>query len=175
MARPLGGRRHHTGATALPRWIKPQLTKLVDQPPDGPEWLHEIKFDGYRTHAGSGCCPDSDPHRARLPAIAAAVAKLPARLAYFDGELCGVRPAGTTAFTLIQNASDTANSGALVFFLFDLLHLNGEAITPMPVRTIIPRRAEGKALIVGTSRQQQKPDDEDHHLVRAAVVQAGRA
>jgi ATP-dependent DNA ligase len=38
-------------ATALPTWVKPQLTKLVDQPPDGPDWLHEIKFDGYRMHA----------------------------------------------------------------------------------------------------------------------------
>src|SRR5262245_63207276 len=37
-------------ATALPGWIKPQLTKLVDQAPDGPDWLHEIKFDGYRMH-----------------------------------------------------------------------------------------------------------------------------
>jgi hypothetical protein len=36
---------------ALPRWIKPQLTKLADAPPDGPTWLHEIKFDGYRLHA----------------------------------------------------------------------------------------------------------------------------
>ena len=40
-------------ATALPAWIKPQLTKLVDAPPGGPEWLHEIKFDGYRMHARS--------------------------------------------------------------------------------------------------------------------------
>ena len=50
MARPLGGRRR-AEATALPGWIKPQLTKLVDQPPDGPDWLHEIKLDGYRMHA----------------------------------------------------------------------------------------------------------------------------
>jgi ATP-dependent DNA ligase len=46
--RPLA-RRRRAEATALPTWIKPQLTKLVDEPPDGPEWLHEIKFDGYRT------------------------------------------------------------------------------------------------------------------------------
>jgi ATP-dependent DNA ligase len=39
-----GGRRAE--ATALPSWIKPQLTKLVDEPLEGPEWLHEIKFDG---------------------------------------------------------------------------------------------------------------------------------
>src|SRR5438128_6552901 len=35
----------------LPRWVKPQLCKLVDAPPQGPEWLHEIKHDGYRMHA----------------------------------------------------------------------------------------------------------------------------
>jgi bifunctional non-homologous end joining protein LigD len=113
--------------------------KLVDQPPDGSEWLHELKFDGYRMHARL------DRGSVRLltrtgldwthkyPAIAAAVASLPARQAYLDGELCGVRPDGTTSFSLIQNASDTGNSGALVFFLFDLLHLDGEAIAPMPV------------------------------------------
>jgi len=50
MTRSLAGSRR-AEATALPSWVKPQLTKLVDQPPDGPEWLHEIKFDGYRMHA----------------------------------------------------------------------------------------------------------------------------
>jgi ATP-dependent DNA ligase len=34
-----------------PAWIKPQLAKLVEKAPDGPNWLHEIKFDGYRMHA----------------------------------------------------------------------------------------------------------------------------
>src|SRR5262245_14183429 len=55
-------------ATSLPGWIKPQLTRLVDQAPEGPEWLHEIKFDGYRMHArlDRGRGPAADPHRARL-------------------------------------------------------------------------------------------------------------
>src|ERR1700736_5337080 len=35
----------------LPKWVKPQLCKLVDAPPQGPDWLHEIKYDGYRMHA----------------------------------------------------------------------------------------------------------------------------
>jgi len=125
---------------ALSGWIKPQLTRLVDQAPDGPEWLHEFKFDGYRMHARL------DRGAVRLltrtgldwthkyQAVAAAVASLSARQAYLDGELCGVRPDGTASFSLIQNASDTGNSGALVFFLFDLLHLDGEAIGAMPVR-----------------------------------------
>jgi hypothetical protein len=44
VARPLA-RRRRAEATALPPWTKPQLTKL-DQPPEGSEWLHELKFDG---------------------------------------------------------------------------------------------------------------------------------
>jgi ATP-dependent DNA ligase len=34
-----------------PAWIKPQLAKLVEKAPDGPDWLHELKLDGYRMHA----------------------------------------------------------------------------------------------------------------------------
>ena len=34
-----------------PKWIKSQLTRLVDEAPAGPDWLHEIKYDGYRMHA----------------------------------------------------------------------------------------------------------------------------
>jgi DNA ligase D-like protein (predicted ligase) len=134
---PAGNRRAE--ATALPAWIKPQLTKLVDQPPDGPDWLHEIKFDGYRMHARL------DRGAVRLltrtginwthkyPAIAATVASLPAREAYLDGELRGVRSDGTTSFSLIQNASDTGNGDTLVFFLFDLLHFDGEALGAKPL------------------------------------------
>src|SRR5438874_2468782 len=36
---------------SLPDWIRPQLCELVTEAPDGPGWLHEIKFDGYRMHA----------------------------------------------------------------------------------------------------------------------------
>jgi len=40
------------GATTRPpKWIKPQLTRLVDEAPGGGGWLHEIKYDGYRMHA----------------------------------------------------------------------------------------------------------------------------
>jgi bifunctional non-homologous end joining protein LigD len=124
----------------LPQWIKPQLTRLVDEPPDGPDWLHEIKFDGYRMHARL------DRGAVRLltrtgldwthkyPAIAAAVSAIPAKQAYFDGELCGVRPDGTTSFSIIQSASDAGNTDALVFFLFDLLFIDGEDLQSAPLR-----------------------------------------
>jgi ATP-dependent DNA ligase len=50
MTRPLA-RRPGAGAAVLPQRIRPQLTELVDAAPDGPGWLHEIKYDGYRMHA----------------------------------------------------------------------------------------------------------------------------
>src|SRR5262245_13920757 len=127
-------------AMALPAWVKPQLTKPVDQPPEGPDWVHEIKFDGYRMHARL------DGGAVRLltrtgldwtrkyPAIAGAVASFRAKYAYLDGELCGIRPDGTTSFSLIQNASDTGHGETLVFFLFDLLHLDGETISTRPLQ-----------------------------------------
>jgi ATP-dependent DNA ligase len=133
-----------TGAAVLPQWIKPQLTQLVDQAPDGPDWLHEIKFDGYRMHARL------DRGAVRLltrtgldwthkyPAIAAAVSSIGARQAYLDGELCGVGPDGITSFSMIQLASDSGNAAALVFFLFDLLYLDGEDLCPWP---LIERKA----------------------------------
>ena len=123
-----------------PVWVKAQLTELVKQPPDGPDWLHEIKYDGYRIHARI------DGNDVRLltrtgldwtrkyPPIAAALEKLPVGRAYLDGELCGVRPDGTTSFSMIQAASDSGNADALVFFLFDLLFLDGEDLTGLPLR-----------------------------------------
>jgi len=160
MARPLGGRRR-AEATALPGWIKPQLTKLVDQAPEGPEWLHEIKFDGYRMHARLDRGAVRMLTRTGLdwthkyPAIAAAAASLPARQAYLDGELCGIRPDGTTSFSLIQNASDTRSGEALVFFLFDLLHLDGKAIAPMPAAE---RKERLRVLLSGTGSLLQYSD-----------------
>jgi bifunctional non-homologous end joining protein LigD len=70
----------------------------VDVAPDRPDWLHEIKYDGYRMHARLDRGAVKLLTRTGLdwthkyPAIAAAVASLGARQAYLDGELCGVHP-----------------------------------------------------------------------------------
>jgi ATP-dependent DNA ligase len=119
--------------------VKPQLCKVVDAPPQGPEWLHEIKYDGYRMHARLHCGRAELLTRTGLdwthkyPLIAAALSALPARQAYLDGELCGGRPDGKTSFSLIEAASDPGNADALVFFLFDLLYLDGEVISAAPL------------------------------------------
>jgi ATP-dependent DNA ligase len=106
--------RQRTNAAALPQWVMPQLTQLVEAAPGGDQWLHEIKYDGYRMHARLDRGVVKLLTRTGLdwthkyPAIAKAVAELDARQAYLDGELCGVGPDGITAvniFSLPQTAA----------------------------------------------------------------------
>src|SRR5262245_15538125 len=80
--------------------------------------------------------------------IAKAVAVLGTRQAYLDGELCGVGPDGITSFSIVQLASDSGNAAALVFFLFDLLHLDGEDLRARP---LIERKERLGALLVNAA------------------------
>jgi bifunctional non-homologous end joining protein LigD len=134
-----------------PTWIKPQLAKLVERAPDGPDWLHEIKFDGYRMHArldggrAQILTRRGNDWTGKYPAIAKSIVGLPAQNAYLDGELCGVLPDGRTAFNLIQNATDT-DEGSLVFFLFDLLFLDGDNLMSLP---LVDRKARLASLLNG--------------------------
>jgi DNA ligase D-like protein (predicted ligase) len=130
--------RRRSEPASPPTWIKPQLAKLVENAPAGPDWLHEIKLDGYRMHARLDAgrvqilTRRGNDWTGNYPAVVKSITGLPARNAYLDGELCGLLPDGRTAFNLIQNASDTGE-GSLVFFLFDLLHLDGENLTALPI------------------------------------------
>src|SRR5437764_3727902 len=151
MARPVARR---SPAAALPDWIAPQRIQLVDAAPQGDEWLHEIKFDCYRMHAllDRGAVrlltrTGLDWTR-KYPAIAAAVSALGARQAYLDGELCGVFPDGITSFSMIQAASDAGNAAGLVYFIFDLLHLDGANVGTLP---LIDRKARLAALLSGVA------------------------
>jgi DNA ligase D-like protein (predicted ligase) len=78
----------------------------------------------------------------------AAVAALGARQAYLDGELCGVFPDGITSFGMIQAASDAGDAAGLVFFIFDLLHLDGDDVGARP---LIERKARLAELLSGVA------------------------
>jgi DNA ligase D-like protein (predicted ligase) len=122
-----------------PKWIKPQLTRLVDEAPDSPDWLHEIKYDGYRMHARL------DGGKAQLLTrtgldwskqyrfTVEALQSLPVRSAYLDGELCALGPGGVPTFGRLQAAMDERRTDALVFMAFDLLFLDGEDIARLPL------------------------------------------
>jgi ATP-dependent DNA ligase len=102
-----------------PRWIQPQLTRLVAEAPDGSNWLHEIKYDGYRMHARLDggdirllTRTGLDWSHRYQPTIAALRA-LPVKSAYIDGELCALRPDGTTSFSRMQAAMDEGRTAGL--------------------------------------------------------------
>jgi DNA ligase D-like protein (predicted ligase) len=115
-----------------------QLATLVEEAPEGPEWLHEQKFDGYRILA------DKQGDRVRLasrrfkdwtgefPSIAAAIAKLSVDRVVLDGEVCVVMPDGRTSFQALQGSFGTSGAN-LVYFVFDLLALDDEVLTTLPL------------------------------------------
>ncbi|HEY7386579.1 MAG TPA: non-homologous end-joining DNA ligase [Beijerinckiaceae bacterium] len=155
-------------AGALPDFVPPQLTALTDTAPEGGEWAHELKWDGYRMHARI------DGRDVRLltrtgldwtdkyPAIAGALGALPVRQAYLDGELCALSEAGLTSFSAMQAATDARSSDGLVLVLFDLLFLDGEDLTGAPLRV---RKERLAALLANAPPGLQYSE---HHVVSGA-------
>jgi DNA ligase D-like protein (predicted ligase) len=122
-----------------PKWIKPQLTRNVDEAPAGDDWLHEIKYDRYRMHARLDGGQIQLLTRTgldwsnRYPHTLSALRFLPVKTAYIDGELCALGPDGVPSFGLLQAAMDQRRTDTLVFFAFDLLFLAGKSIAALPL------------------------------------------
>src|SRR5712675_804915 len=106
----------------VPSFIPPQLCQPVEKPPSGPQWLHEIKLDGFRMAARI------DHGRAQLltrtgldwsnkyPSLVAALANVKAKTAYLDGELCGIDDSGLPSFAHTQAATDGERGVQLVYY-----------------------------------------------------------
>jgi ATP-dependent DNA ligase len=118
----IGTRRIQDATSPLPGWIPPQLCQPVENAPSGPQWLHEIKLDGFRMAARI------DNGRAQLltrtgldwtekyPSAIAALANVKAKTAYLDGELCGVDDSGLPSFVQTQAATDGERGVRLVYY-----------------------------------------------------------
>jgi bifunctional non-homologous end joining protein LigD len=116
-----------------------QLATLAEQPPSGREWLHELKYQGYRI----GCTVeggqialvgrDGRDWTASFPEVVAAAGLLPVKSALLDGEIAIVLPSGTTSLQALQNVVSGGKRDGLTYFVFDLLHLNGENLAPLPL------------------------------------------
>jgi len=125
--------------SAIPDFVPPQLTKLADVAPDGDQWAHEVKFDGYRMAAriiGTDVrllTRTGLDWTDRYEAVAIALPKLRIKTAYIDGEICAVRPDGTTSFADLQAATDEKNAARLTYFAFDLLFLDGNDLSRLPL------------------------------------------
>ena len=129
----------------------PQLATLVKAPPAGDRWVHEIKYDGYRI----GCLIDKKGVRLIsrngndwthvFPSIADAARTLKTTDALIDGEVAMVMEDGKTNFSALQQAAAGSTSHApLVYFVFDLIRLNGERLDRLPLEE---RKARLRALV----------------------------
>src|SRR3954451_13562553 len=98
---------------ALPDFVPPQLTALTESAPEGGEWAHELKWDGYRMHARIEARNVRLLTRTGLdwtdkyPSIVKALRALSVSQAYLDGELCALSEQGLTSFSAMQAATDT--------------------------------------------------------------------
>jgi bifunctional non-homologous end joining protein LigD len=114
----------------------PQLCRLVEEAPDGDAWISEIKFDGYRLLAWKTrdrvrlVTRNGLDWTDRLPAVAAAVARLDVGSAVLDGELVALRRDGASSFPDLQAALSAGRDGTLHFFAFDLLALESWDLRP---------------------------------------------
>ncbi len=138
--RKAGARRRETSAATasdLPDFIEPQLCRVLQRPPGGKGWVHEIKLDGYRIQmriAGGKVTLKTRKGldwTERYGAIARAAEELPD--AIIDGEICALDHNGAPDFAALQAALSEGRTGSLVYFAFDLLFDGAEDLRPMPL------------------------------------------
>ena len=139
-----------------PSFVAPQLARLARYAPAGEKWLHEIKIDGYRTGARIAGGSVSMLTRTgldwtkRFLPIAWALAELPVRSAYFDGEIAVLGENGVSSFAALQDALSRGDSKRFVYFVFDLLFLDGRDLRELP---LLERKTELAQLIKRRGRK----------------------
>ncbi|HEY0794833.1 MAG TPA: non-homologous end-joining DNA ligase, partial [Acidisarcina sp.] len=135
---------------SLPPFISPQLAMQAAEPPASADWVHELKLDGYRVQAHIQSAGKGAKSHARLnvtlytrkgldwtgrmPVVASDLAHLPVESAILDGEVVVLDEAGLTSFAELQAAFQEGEQKRMVFFAFDLLHLNGRNLRDLPLR-----------------------------------------
>ena len=131
-------KRKTRGPDVMPEFIAPELCKLIDRPPSGGGWVHEVKFDGYRIQARV-----EDGHAvlrtrkglnwtARFDAIARAMASFPDGI--YDGEVVALDQKGAPDFGALQAALAEGKTQDLTYFVFDLLFAEGRDLQKIPMR-----------------------------------------
>jgi bifunctional non-homologous end joining protein LigD len=136
----------------LPTISSPQLATLVEAPPKGPEWIYEVKLDGYRaiglceSHEAAMISRNGKDWTSSMGTIARAIERLPVKSAVLDGEVVVQNDDGTTSFQKLQNALGEGRDDLLSYYVFDLLFLDGEDVAGLP---LLERKKRLKTLLSG--------------------------
>ncbi|HZT51425.1 MAG TPA: DNA ligase D, partial [Stellaceae bacterium] len=138
----------------LPAVPQAELATLVEAPPEGAGWLHEIKYDGYRMLArlDRGAVRmfsrNGKDWSGRFPEIEAALTALPVESAVLDGEVVHLLPNGLSSFTALKDDLSAKRTAHLVYFLFDVPYLDGRSLERSPLRA---RKAALAAILADAS------------------------
>jgi bifunctional non-homologous end joining protein LigD len=156
---PAGARK-----AALPDALQPELATLVDSPPgDAENWIYEIKFDGYRmlTRVEDGelklLTRNGNDWTAKLGQLARALKSMELPDGWYDGEIIMPGDRVPADFQALQGAFDSARTGDIVYYLFDLPYCAGYDLRDVP---LLERRAVLERIV------QRKP----HPKVRFSAV-----
>ncbi|PBB95977.1 DNA ligase D [Mesorhizobium sp. WSM3862] len=131
-------------------FIEFQSPTLVEKAPEGGEWLHEIKYDGYRTQLiVEGGTARAFTRRGydwshRYRRIVQAAAGLPVKSAIIDGEAVVIGDTGLPDYQALERELGNPNSPRLIFYAFDLLHLDGRDLRQQP---LVERKAALETLL----------------------------
>jgi bifunctional non-homologous end joining protein LigD len=136
-----------------PSFVRPMKATAMAQLPAGDEWIYEVKWDGYRALA----IKEGDDVRLLslkekdltndFPSVAEAVRRMAADAAVIDGEVVAIDEKGCPSFQALQNRASSGRKWQIVYYAFDLLHLDGEDWTKKPLSA---RKARLRELLAGT-------------------------
>ncbi|MNJ91387.1 putative DNA ligase-like protein [compost metagenome] len=113
-------------------FVAPELALLVEKPPEGREWIHETKFDGYRMQAhlrGENVklfTRTGLDWAKKFPSVSKALEALASDGTVLDGEVVWLEKTGRTSFQKLQNAIKSNDHSSMFYYIFDILSLEGE-------------------------------------------------
>lgn len=142
---------------AMPESVQPQLATLVSGPPEGEQWLHELKFDGYRMlgYVQPGetrfLSRNGKNWTAKFPGLAKVLQTLAVTTAIFDGEVVIEDDGGRSSFQKLQQAMG-AGSAKFVYQIFDVIYLDGFNLMAVP---LVERKALLEKLLSGAKAKGQ--------------------
>lgn len=122
-----------------PDFIKPELATLIDKPPENDQWLHEIKFDGYRILAfkqGNEVILYSRTKKdwtRDFESIAKAIKTLAIQNIVLDGEVVILDKQGKSNFQLLQNSIKSKKHADFIYFIFDILYYDHYDLRKLPL------------------------------------------
>lgn len=146
---------NHLSVSPFPGFVAPQLATLVDKAPEGSDWAHEIKFDGYRIIA---LIHNDHIHlKSRnnidwtndLVSVVDALKELTLSQAIFDGEVVLLDAHGKSDFQLLQNTIKANTKAPFIYYLFDILYYDQFDLRTLP---LLKRKAILRNILEGQDK-----------------------